>query len=151
MHPDNGLCMFLSLSAVLGLQQPYLCLGLLLVNASSTQVTMNPCTQLHCITLLQTGLEKMLSLKVFLCSNNKIASWAEVERLGSLSALEELLLVGNPLYNDFKDKGETQQYRIEVISAAHDHAGQVASGIAQPNFASSCCADAETSSSVEEA
>ena len=56
----------------------------------------------------------MLSLRVFLCSNNKISSWAEVERLGSLSSLEELLLVGNPLYNEFKDKGETQQYRIEV-------------------------------------
>lgn len=34
--------------------------------------------------------------------------------MGSLTALEELLLVGNPLYNEFKDKGETQQYRIEV-------------------------------------
>ena len=30
------------------------------------------------------------------------------------SALEELLLVGNPLYNEYKDKGETQAYRIEV-------------------------------------
>lgn len=30
------------------------------------------------------------------------------------AALEELLLVGNPLYNEYKDKGETQAYRIEV-------------------------------------
>ena len=65
---------------------------------------------------LQTGTEKLGALRVFLLSNNKIAAWIEVERLGGLLALEELLLVGNPLYNEFKDKGETQQYRIEVCS-----------------------------------
>jgi hypothetical protein len=64
--------------------------------------------------LMQTGTEKLGALRVFLLSNNKIAAWSEVERLGGLTALEELLLVGNPLYNEFKDKGETQQYRIEV-------------------------------------
>lgn len=64
--------------------------------------------------ILQTGTEKLGVLRVFLLSNNKIATWGEVERLGGLTALEELLLVGNPLYNEFKDKGETQQYRIEV-------------------------------------
>ena len=82
--------------------------GAAVASLSGTQ----PCLDTCCF--LQTGLEKMLSLRVFLCSNNKISSWAEVERLGSLSSLEELLLVGNPLYNEFKDKGETQQYRIEV-------------------------------------
>lgn len=72
-----------------------------------------------CFTLLtraaiQTGVEKLAVLRVFLLSNNKIAAWSEVERLGGLTALEELLLVGNPLYNEFKDKGDTQNYRIEV-------------------------------------
>ena len=65
---------------------------------------------------MQTGVEKLAALRVFLLSNNKIASWGEVERLGSLTALEELLLVGNPLYNEFKDKGDTQNYRIEVCN-----------------------------------
>ena len=63
---------------------------------------------------LQTGTEKLGALRVFLLSNNKIAANIEVERLGGLLALEELLLLANPLYNAFKDKGETQQYRIEV-------------------------------------
>ena len=63
---------------------------------------------------MQTGVEKLAALRVFLLSNNKIAAWSEVERLGGLTALEELLLVGNPLYNEFKDKGDTQNYRIEV-------------------------------------
>ncbi|KAL3162023.1 hypothetical protein ABBQ38_009094 [Trebouxia sp. C0009 RCD-2024] len=62
-----------------------------------------------------TGVEKLAVLRVFLLSNNKIAAWSEVERLGGLTALEELLLVGNPLYNEFKDKGDTQNYRIEVL------------------------------------
>jgi len=66
---------------------------------------------------VQTGTEKLGALRVFLLSNNKITAWSEVERLGGLTALEELLLVGNPLYNEFKDKGETQQYRIEVCAS----------------------------------
>ena len=70
---------------------------------------------------LQTGVEKLAALRVFLLSNNKIASWSEVERLGGLTALEELLLVGNPLYNEFKDKGDTQNYRIEVCFVSSWH------------------------------
>lgn len=70
---------------------------------------------------MQTGVEKLAALRVFLLSNNKIASWGEVDRLGSLAALEELLLVGNPLYNEFKDKGDTQNYRIEVCSDCDWH------------------------------
>lgn len=66
---------------------------------------------------MQTGVEKLAVLRVLLLSNNKIASWGEVDRLGGLTALEELLLVGNPLYNEFKDKGDTQNYRIEVCFA----------------------------------
>ncbi|KAK9811713.1 hypothetical protein WJX72_008876 [[Myrmecia] bisecta] len=61
------------------------------------------------------GVEKLSSLRVLYLSNNKIRDWAEVERLAPLDKLEDLLLVGNPLYNDFKDKGSTQDYRIEVL------------------------------------
>lgn len=77
-----------------------------------TTNTQCPCTSLAAG--VQTGVEKLAALRVFLLSNNKIAAWSEVERLGGLTALEELLLVGNPLYNEFKDKGDTQNYRIEV-------------------------------------
>ncbi len=48
-------------------------------------------------------------------SNNKIASWSEIDRLASLSQLEDLLLVGNPIYNDYKDNNALSEYRIEVI------------------------------------
>jgi dynein light chain 1, axonemal len=47
-------------------------------------------------------------------SNNKIASWSEVEKLSVLANLEDLLLVGNPLYNDYKDNNALSEYRIEV-------------------------------------
>lgn len=47
-------------------------------------------------------------------SNNKIKDWSEIERLAVLENLEELLLVGNQLYNDYKDAGDIAPYRIEV-------------------------------------
>ncbi len=47
-------------------------------------------------------------------SNNKIASMSDIDRLASLGALEDLLLVGNPLYNDYKDRNDLAEYRIEV-------------------------------------
>ena len=40
--------------------------------------------------------------------------WSEVERLAPLPKLEEVLLAGNPLYNEFKDKQAIPDYRIEV-------------------------------------
>lgn len=85
--------------------------------------------------MVQTGTEKLGALKVFLLSNNKVAAWSEVERLGGLTSLEELLLVGNPLYNEFKDKGETQQYRIEVL---HLRIESVTGLCQQSLFACSC-------------
>lgn len=37
-----------------------------------------------------------------------------MERLSGLPHLEDLLLIGNPLYNEWKDNGALPQYRIEV-------------------------------------
>ena len=66
---------------------------------------------------MQTGLEKLNNLKVLYASNNKVASWADLANLPQLPALKELLLNGNPLYNEYKDRGEIPQYRIEVKPA----------------------------------
>lgn len=46
------------------------------------------------------GIEKLGNLKILYASNNKVASWNEIERLKDMNHLEELLLVGNPLYNE---------------------------------------------------
>lgn len=62
------------------------------------------------------GLEKCANLRVLYLSNNKIAGWGEVERLAPLSKLEELLLVGNPLYND--NSGDVAAYRLQVSRGA---------------------------------
>jgi dynein light chain 1 len=51
---------------------------------------------------------------VLYASNNRIKDWAEVERLAALPGLEDLLLVGNPLYTEWKDNIALPQYRIEV-------------------------------------
>lgn len=64
--------------------------------------------------MIQGGIEKLSNLRVLYMSNNKIASWAEVDRLAALDKLEDLLLAGNPLYNDYRDNNATSEYRIEV-------------------------------------
>lgn len=63
---------------------------------------------------VQVGVEKLTNLRVLYASNNKIKEWVEVERLGVLENLEELLLVGNQLYNDNVSAGTLADYRIEV-------------------------------------
>ena len=63
---------------------------------------------------VQNGIEKLGNLRVLLMSNNKIASWAEIDRLAGLGKLEDLLLIGNPLYIDYKDNNALSDYRIEV-------------------------------------
>lgn len=49
-------------------------------------------------------------------SNNKIRDWTELDRLAGLDKLEELLLVGNPLYTDYRDSNAIPEYRVEVKS-----------------------------------
>ncbi|GLC34585.1 Bifunctional NAD(P)H-hydrate repair enzyme [Pleodorina starrii] len=61
------------------------------------------------------GIEKLVNLRVLYISNNKISGWAEVDKLAVLDKLEDLLLVGNPLYNDYKENNATSEYRIEVV------------------------------------
>jgi hypothetical protein len=65
--------------------------------------------------LSQAGAEKLPKLRVLLASNNKITSWAEVERLSSLTALTHLLLAGNPLATEYRDRGASLEYRLEML------------------------------------
>merc|ERR1712166_462782 len=46
------------------------------------------------------GVEKLKNLKVLWMSNNKVKDWAEIEKLKELPELEDLLMVGNPIYLD---------------------------------------------------
>jgi len=62
----------------------------------------------------QAGVEKLGALRVLLASNNKLSAWAEVERLAALPCLEELLLAGNPLQCDFRDRNTLAEYRLEA-------------------------------------
>lgn len=66
-----------------------------------------------------TGLEKCSKLRVLYVSNNKIADYKSLEVLTPITSLEELQLIGNPVFEAAKgecvptDKGST--YRIEVL------------------------------------
>jgi len=62
----------------------------------------------------QGGVEKLGQLRVLYLSNNKIRDWTEVDRLAAAEKLEDLLLVGNPLYNDYRDTNAIAEYRVEV-------------------------------------
>ena len=59
-------------------------------------------------------MEKLPNLRVLYASNNKLSSWADIEKVSQLPKLEELLLAGNPLYNDYRDRAALPEYRIEV-------------------------------------
>lgn len=61
------------------------------------------------------GVEKLGQLRVLFLSNNKIKDWTEIDRLAAAERLEDLLLVGNPLYNDYKDNNTLAEYRVEVL------------------------------------
>jgi dynein light chain 1 len=43
-----------------------------------------------------------------------VRDFTEIERLASAEKLEDLLLVGNPIYNDYKDNNTLAEYRVEV-------------------------------------
>jgi len=64
-----------------------------------------------------TNVEKLSKLRVLFLSNNKISSWSEIERMSGMENLEEILLVGNPI---FENTGTEQckiksEFRIEVL------------------------------------
>jgi len=44
------------------------------------------------------NIEKLTKLRILFMSNNKIADFKELDKLGEIGALQELLLVGNPIY-----------------------------------------------------
>jgi hypothetical protein len=44
----------------------------------------------------------------------QIRDFTEVERLAAAERLEDLLLVGNPLYNEHRDNNTIPEYRVEV-------------------------------------
>ena len=53
-------------------------------------------------------------LRVLYLSNNNIKDWGEIEKLRSISTLEDILLVGNPIYSD-DSIADPQAARIRVI------------------------------------
>ncbi len=50
----------------------------------------------------------------FLIHLAQIKDMGEMDRLAVLERLEDLLLAGNPLYNEYRDTNATAEYRIEV-------------------------------------
>ena len=58
------------------------------------------------------GLSDLRNLTTLYISNNNIKSWAELDKLSSLPALKDILLVGNPIYGDFEKREDA---RVEVL------------------------------------
>lgn len=76
------------------------------------------------ITVLN-GLENCAQLEQLYLSNNKIASIDEVAKLANNSKLNDLLLVGNPLYAKDGDKAAAQLQVIEVCPQLESNVGKV--------------------------
>merc|ERR1712100_239221 len=60
------------------------------------------------------GLLCCTKLKVLYLAHNKIKSWDEIGKLKAMDTLEDLLLVGNPIYSD-ADLEKPEDIRIRVI------------------------------------
>lgn len=56
------------------------------------------------------GINSMRNLRVLYMSNNLVREWNEFNRLQELAYLQNLLFVGNPLYESM----EVEQWRSEV-------------------------------------
>jgi dynein light chain 1, axonemal len=57
------------------------------------------------------GLASCKKLQVLYISNNKIKSWDELDKLQANPELRDILLIGNPIY----DNMSTEQQRVEVL------------------------------------
>lgn len=62
------------------------------------------------------GLSACQNLSVLYLSNNNIKAWSELDKLTANPALRDLLLTGNPIYEEF----EAEQCRIEVLKRLPD-------------------------------
>lgn len=60
------------------------------------------------------GVNVLKNLRVLYLSNNNIKNWDELEKLRDLPKLEELLLVGNPIYEDLK-KSDRRRMVIQRV------------------------------------
>lgn len=54
------------------------------------------------------------NLRVLYMAHNNIKEWSEIEKLGQISTLEDILLVGNPIYSD-ESIPDIAAARIRVI------------------------------------
>ena len=62
------------------------------------------------------NVEKLTKLRILYMSNNKIASFDELNRLSELGSLEELLLVNNPIFTEAEEPlAMGSDYRVQVI------------------------------------
>ena len=62
------------------------------------------------------NVEKLTKLRILYISNNKIASFDELNKLSELGSLEELLLVNNPIFTEAEEPlAMGSDYRIQII------------------------------------
>ena len=62
------------------------------------------------------GVQQLTKLRVLYASNNKIEDFDELNKLTELSKLEELLLVGNPIYTEAEEPNAIgSDYRLMVL------------------------------------
>ena len=61
------------------------------------------------------GLAPCVALTTLYLSNNKIADWAELDKLASLPSLQDLLLAGNPIYDNAPDHATARLMAIKRV------------------------------------
>ena len=54
------------------------------------------------------GLQACQRLRVLYLSNNAIKDWAELDKLAGLPELQDVLFLGNPIYDAYPDKAQAR-------------------------------------------
>ena len=72
------------------------------------------------------GLQPCIKLHTLFISNNRIKSWDEVNKVGQLPEIKNILLVGNPIYGD-KSKDDNAPYVVKRIPQIENVDGKMIS------------------------
>eukprot|EP00296_Roombia_truncata_P001237 JP436978.1.p1 GENE.JP436978.1~~JP436978.1.p1 ORF type:complete len:200 (-),score=59.35 JP436978.1:44-643(-) len=63
------------------------------------------------------GIDKLKNVKVLYMSNNLVSKWSEFDRLKEMTSLEELVFVGNPIWDAHNDvKNDCVDWRPQVAA-----------------------------------
>merc|ERR1712061_33095 len=73
------------------------------------------------------GLSPCKKLEVLYMSNNKIKDWSELDKINALPTLQQILLLGNPIYEGLS-KSKARHKVVEQLPSIQNVDGEMITG-----------------------